>query len=171
MNEIYFWTASINQWYRLLWADRYKDIVIQSLDHLSNTRKIDVFGFVIMPTHLHFIWRMLELNGKETPQGSFLKYTAHEFRRMLIKEGDGRLLPYKVNASNKEHEFWQRDSLAIHLYTRKVAFQKLKYIHRNPVAKGWKLANDPCDYIYSSASYYEKGEKRVGFLKDLRDEF
>lgn len=33
------------------------------------------------------------------------------------------------HAENKKHEFWQRDSLAIHLYSREVAFQKLKYIH------------------------------------------
>ena len=83
LDEIYFWTASINHWYKMLLSDRYKDVIINSLQYLVKMNKIDVFAFVIMPTHLHFIWRTRELNGRETPQGSFLKYTAHRFREML----------------------------------------------------------------------------------------
>ena len=94
-----------------------------------------MFAFVIMPNHIHLIWRTKELNGKETAQGSFLKYTAHEFRRMLLKEDGEKLSSYKVDAENKKHEFWQRDSLAIHLYSREVAFQKLKYIPARPVRR------------------------------------
>jgi REP element-mobilizing transposase RayT len=171
IGEIYFWTATINQWQRLLWPDRYKDVVISSLDYLSTAGKIDVFGLVVMPNHVHLIWRTLELNGKETAQGSFLKYTAHEFRKMLIAEDKKKLFSYKVDVKNKEHEFWQRDPLAIHLYTKKVAFQKLNYIHRNPLAERWQLAKNPCDYKYSSAKFYETNEKTFSFLKDLRYEF
>ena len=171
LGKLYFWTATINQWQKLLWQDQYKDVVIDSLDYLSSAGKIDVFGFVIMPTHLHLIWRMNELNGKETSQGSFLKYTAHEFRKMLYKEDKKKLFSYKVNARNKDHEFWQRDPLAIHLYTKKVAFQKLDYIHRNPIGEHWQLVKNPCDYKYSSAKYYETNEKNFSFLKNLRYEF
>jgi len=169
--EIFFWTATINHWQKLLWPDRYKDVIIDSLDYLSNAGKVNVFGFVIMPNHIHLIWRTRELNGKETPQGSFLKYTAHLFRRMLYKEDKGKLLSYKVDADNKELEFWQRDPLAIPLYSKKVAFQKLDYIHCNPLAEHWQLVKDPCDYKYSSARYYEMNEKKFSFLRDLRNEF
>ena len=171
IGEIFFWTATINRWQKLLWPDGYKDIIIDSFDFLSNARKIDVFGFVIMPTHLHLIWRTLALNGKETPQGSFLKFTAHEFRKMLYREDRRKLLSYQTNAENKKHEFWQRDPLAIKLYSRKAAFQKLDYIHYNPLAEHWQVVKDPCDYKYSSARYYEMNEKNFSFLKDLRDEF
>jgi REP element-mobilizing transposase RayT len=40
-----------------------------------------------MPNHLHLIWQQNKLNGKETPQGSFLKYTAHEFLKRLKGQG------------------------------------------------------------------------------------
>src|SRR5882672_5510306 len=115
IGEIFFWTATINQWQKLLWSDRYKDVIIDSLDYLSSEGKIDVFGFVIMPNHLHLIWRTKELNGKETAQGSFLKYTAHEFRKMLYKEDKNKLLSFRVDDINKKHEFWQRDPLAVPL--------------------------------------------------------
>ena len=171
LGEINFWTTTVNQWQKLLWDDSYKAIVIQSLDFLSNARKIDVFGFVIMPNHLHLIWRILGLNGKETPQGSFLKFTAHEFRNKLSVEDPEILHYYKVNAHNKKYEFWQRDPLAIHVYTKEVAFQKLDYTHFNPLAEHWSLASDPTEYYYSSARFYEQGDERFPFLKDLREEF
>ena len=171
IGEVFFWTATINQWQKLLWEDNYKDVILSSFEYLTNEGKIDVFAFVLMPNHIHVIWRTKELNGKETAQGSFLKYTAHEFRRMLLKEGGEKLALYKVDAENKKHEFWQRDSLAIHLYSREVAFQKLKYIHNNPLAEHWQLAKHPCDYKYSSAKYYELKEKNFSFLKDLWEVF
>ena len=168
--EIYFWTATINQWFHLLEKDEYKNVIIDSLQYLSDTGKVDVFAFIIMPNHIHLIWRTNEPNGKESPQGSFLKHTAHEFKKMLQREGHDQLNKYKVKAANKDYEFWQRDSLAIPLFTRKVAFQKLKYIHNNPLAEHWQLVKHPCDYKYSSARYYELNEKNFSFLKDLWEE-
>jgi REP element-mobilizing transposase RayT len=107
IGEIFFWTATINQWQKLLEPDEYKDIIVDSLHYLSNAGKIDVFGFVIMPNHIHLIWRTKELNGKETAQGPFLKYTAHEFRKILYKKNQNQLSSYQVDAHNKAHEFWQ----------------------------------------------------------------
>ena len=111
------------------------------------------------------------IEWKEEAHISFLKFTAHQFKTMLIEEGGDSLEAYKVNANNKEYEFWQRDSLAIHLYSRTVAFQKLDYLHNSPMAKHWQLAVTPADYLYSSAKYYEVGETNYTFLKDLREEF
>jgi putative transposase len=169
--KIYFWTATINNWQLLLQTDSYKNVVIESLEYLSNSGKIDVFAFVIMPNHIHLIWRINECNGKETTQGSLLKFTAHEFKRMLVREGENRLKDYAVEAPNKKYEFWQRDSLAVHLYTRKVAYQKLDYVHYNPIQERWQLTKDPCDYTYSTARFYEMGIKDFKFVKDLREEF
>src|SRR5574338_507989 len=165
IGELFFWTATINQWQKLLLDDAYKNVIVDSLEYLSKAGKIDVYAFVIMPNHIHLIWKTNERNGKETAQGSFLKYTAHEFRKMLRKEG--KLALYRVDAENKKHEFWQRDSLAIHLYSHEVASQKLNYIHNNPLAEHWQLVKDPCDYKFSSASYYELNQKNFSFLKDL----
>ncbi|WP_156522708.1 hypothetical protein [Arachidicoccus ginsenosidimutans] len=104
-------------------------------------------------------------------QGSFLKYTAHEFKKLLLKTNPGKLHLYKVNAINKHYEFWQRDPLAIHLFTQEVAYQKLDYLHNNPLAEHWQLVNHPCDYKYSTARFYEDGKKDFSFIKDLRNEF
>ena len=89
------------------------------------------------------------MNGKESPQGSLLKYTAHRFKKKLKAEDRKRLESYKVNSSTKNYEFWQRDSLAIPVFSRDVALQKLKYMHSNPLVEHWQLVKHPCDYKYS----------------------
>jgi len=170
-NDIFFWTATINKWYRLLENDLYKDIIIDSLNYLSNKGIVDVFAFVIMPNHVHFIGRAKYKNGKETMQGSFLKYTAHEFKKLLLNEQSDKLHLYKVDASNKQYEFWQRDPVAIRLFTRKVAYQKLDYLHNNPLAERWQLVDNPCNYKYSIAKFYGEDKKDFTFIQDLRSEF
>ncbi|HLP39180.1 transposase [Lacibacter sp.] len=171
VGEIFFFTSTINNWKPLLKNDSYKQIIIDSLEWLANAGKLDVFAFVIMPNHFHVIWRTNDINGKETVQGSFLKYTAHQFRRKLLNDNPSSLAEYAVRASNKEYEFWQRDPVAIYLYSPPVAWQKLEYIHLNPLGEHWNLVTDPCEYYYSSASFYEKDIVHFPFLKDLRNEF
>ena len=165
LGEIFFWTATINKWQRLLWKDDYKNVIVSYLQYLSDAGKVDVFALVIMPNHIHLIWRVNEMNGKETSQGSFLKYTAHEFKKMLKSDTDNNLYSYAVTAANKRYELWQRDSLAVHLYTKEVAYQKLDYTHYNPCTERWKLVSDPCCYIYSSAEFYMQGQKTVFVFK------
>ena len=171
IGELYFWTATLHHWHRLLAPDSYKAIVTDSLAYLSEKKLIQVFGFVIMPNHIHLIWRTLAANGKESPQASLLKHTAHQFKQRLQHDNPAALKAYKVVAANKAYQFWQRDSLAVSLYTRAVAMQKLDYIHLNPLAAHWQLAKDPADYYYSSAAFYEKGILSFPFLRDLREEF
>lgn len=169
--EIYFWTATIHNWQQLLLSDVYKNCIIDSLQYPNVKSLADVFAFVIMSNHIHLIWRLKALNGKETASGSLLKFTAHTFKKGLQHTAPAELQQYKVTAHNKEYEFWQRDSLTVSLYTKAVAYQKLDYIHFNPITERWRLAAAPVLYPYSSASFYESGERRFSFLKDLRDEF
>lgn len=170
IGEIFFWTATINNWNHLLKENRFKQVIIESFANLNERGLADVFAFVIMPNHIHLIWRTKSMNGKETVQGSYLKYTAHQFKK-LLKDHPEALSPYMVTAMNKRYEFWQRDSLAVEIYSRKAMLQKLNYIHMNPLAPHWQLVSDPCDYYWSSAKFYEQRKKNFEFLKDIWDEF
>lgn len=165
VNKIYFFTATIHKWLPLLAEENNQQLVINYLQKLCNDGFLTVYGFVIMPDHLHIIWQQNKLNGKETPQGSFLKYTAHEFLKKLKISGQSGL--YEVNAANKKHEIWQRDSLSVEIYNRRVAEQKLQYIHANPVSGKWQLSEDDISYKYSSARFYETGVDDFGFLHNL----
>ena len=165
LDKIYFWTATIHNWLLLLEADENKKLILSSLKKLSDDKLISVYAFIIMPNHMHLIWSQDEMNGKETPKGSLLKYTAHVF--LDHQRATGKSEFYKVKASNKKHEIWQRDSLGIEIYDKKTAQQKLNYIHFNPVSGKWRLSKNDLDYYYSSARFYETGIDEFGVLKNL----
>ncbi len=171
LSKIYFWTATIHKWLPLLENDINKQVVVDSLKYLSDKKLITVYAFVIMPNHIHLIWQQNTINGKETPKGSLLKHTAHQFLKQLKKDGSCKM--YEVNEANKKHEIWQRDSLGIEIYSREVARQKIDYIHFNPVNGKWVLSKDDLSYNYSSARFYpqdavhETGVDEFGFLKNI----
>ena len=170
-NQIYFYTATIADWKDLLRQDEMKLIIVQSLQNLIERKKVKIYGYVIMPNHIHLLWKMIERNGKESPANSFMKFTAHQFLEKLRSKDIKTLKPYEVDWLSRKHNFWQRDSLAIELYTEMVLVQKLHYIHVNPLQEKWQLASLPEQYDYSSAQfYYSDGKERsFGFLTHYQD--
>ena len=128
LGQAYFYTATILNWHHLLKSDRYKDIIMSSLRHLVQRGKIKVYAFVIMPNHIHLIWELLEMNGKEMPHVSLLKHTAHSFL-VDLRQHDPQLLPYfETKGADRRHHFWQRNSLPIALYNPAVWRQKINYV-------------------------------------------
>ncbi len=168
LNKTYFYTASILGWRHLLKSEDYKNIMIDSLRYLSSKELVIVYGFAIMPNHFHIIWKMIKYNGKEMPHTSFMKFTSHQFQKILRNENAYVHEFYGINCKSRKYMFWQRDSLPFELYSQKVFKQKLNYIHQNPLQKRWKLVDSPAEYIYSSAKFYEKDIDDFGFIKDYR---
>lgn len=153
--KIYFYTATILNWHRILLEDRVKDKLMDSLCFLVKEGGIRLYGFVIMPNHIHMIWKPLEVSRFKNLQLSFMRYTAQKLKFYLIENDVQTLEKFKVNSKDREYQIWQRNPLPIELYTRSVIEQKLNYIHNNPLQEKWQLVSDPVDYKYSSASYYE----------------
>ncbi len=171
IGEPYFWTNTIYEWKHLLKEDIIKDILIDSLQFLSEKKLIEVYGFVIMPNHIHLIWQLNKMNGKEKPNASFQKFTAHVIEEKIIDIPEYNFLNHRVDECDRKHRIWERDPLATLLDSRVIAEQKLNYIHNNPIQEHWSLANRPEDYKYSSAKYYETGKKDWPFLIHYKDRF
>ncbi len=55
------------------------------------------------------------------------------------------------------------------IFTEKFLFQKLNYMHYNPVSGKWSLAKNFVSYEHSSASFYEEGVIRHFKPKHLKD--
>src|SRR5882757_2858226 len=132
LNGIYFYTATILDWIPLLRQNKFKSIVLNSLIYLIKKEKIKVYGFVIMPNHIHLIWESLDMNGKEKPHASFMKFTGHRFLEGLRNTDNQLLARFKSETNNRNYQFWQRNSLPIRILDRKMLEQKLDYIHLNP---------------------------------------
>ena len=171
IGQVFFWTATINEWKHLISDDACKRIIIDSLRYLKEQKLIHLLAYVIMPNHIHLIWKLNDYNGKELPSASFTKFTGHQFQKHLRNTHPALLEEYAVDFPNKHYEFWQRDSKAMHLYTTNMLLQKLNYIHNNPLQKHWKLSATPEEYQYSSAKFYVDGKDWFDLAERYEDHF
>jgi len=172
-DEVYFWTDTIKDWKNLLNKDKYKQLIIDVWKDLVDKGLIKVYAFVIMPNHLHVVWELLELNGKEKPHASFNKATSHEMVKDLKLRHPQVLLYFKSRNDQRDrsHRIWQRDPLAILMDSQKKVEQKIDYIHDNPLQEKWNLAQYPEDYFWSSASFYSGDIDPFHFLTHYRERF
>ncbi|WP_454801816.1 transposase [Mucilaginibacter phyllosphaerae] len=159
-----FFTATILEWKTLLKDDNYKDIIIRSLKFLKNEGSIVIYAFVIMPNHIHLIWQIQDGYKQSAVQMRFLKFTGQQMKFRLLDSGDEKLNNFRVNAKDREYQFWERNALSIDLWNPEVFMQKIDYIHHNPLQDKWQLASFPEDYHYSSARFYETGQDEFGIL-------
>ncbi len=162
-----FFTATNLEWKKLLKPDKYKDIVVTSMKFIVQDKRVKIFSFVIMENHVQIIWQILPGNILEAVQRDFLKYTAQQIKKDLSKNHLKVLEYFRVNAKDREYQFWERNALSIELRTHSVFLQKLEYIHWNPVHG--RVCNLPEDYHYSSARFYETGIDNWGFLSHYRE--
>ena len=129
-------------------------MVVHSLQFLVEDKRIKLYAFVIMDNHIHLIWQMQQARIKaESVQRDFLKYTAQQIKKDLIKNHPAVLAHFKVNVKDRAYQFWERNALSVELRTGKVFQQKLEYIHYNPVRAG--TCSLPEEYKYSTAKLYE----------------
>ena len=143
LNEVYFWTITINKWQQLLKPDDNKMIVINSLQWLVESGLIKIYGFVLMPNHIHLMGEQLKMNGKEFPKNSFEKFTAKRLVNKMKQTKDTALQNYSVTATDRQYNIWLRDPLAVLVTSREMAAQKLDYMHLNPMQPHWLLCSSP----------------------------
>ena len=157
-----FLTVTCLEWKHILMEDRFKDIIMESLSFLCKAKGVCVYGFAIMSNHFHLIRQIMGDNKRDDVQRDFLKYTGQQILKHLRNEQSILLSELLVNAKDRKHQVWERNSLGVPLCSREVFLQKLEYIHNNPVTAG--LCKYPEDYKYSSARFYEKNEMDWFFL-------
>lgn len=161
--ELYFTTATILEWKRLLHSDKMKDIVIDPLRYLVRERKAVVYAFAIMPNHIHLVWHIPEGYALSEVKAALLSFTAHQFKKILKAESPAELEHYRVDLSDRTYQFWERNPLSIAIFHDEVFYQKVQYIHWNPCTERWRLTAVPEEYKYSSA-YMVDGEPYWDFV-------
>jgi putative transposase len=173
---INYLTLTTVGWIDAFTRRRYKDILIQSLQYCQTHKGLNIIGYVIMSNHIHLIAYTTEGSNLSDVLRDFKKYTAKQIIASIQNESESRrdwllyLFQYfaKHNTNNRDFQFWQQDNHPIALWTLSVMWQKLNYIHLNPVRAG--LVKESTDYVYSSATNYytrEKGLLDIDLLEPL----
>ena len=66
-----FFTATILEWRHLLKDDHCKETITNSLQWLVNKKRCSVYAFVIMPNHIHLLWKIADGFEREEVQGVY----------------------------------------------------------------------------------------------------
>ena len=163
-----FLTATILNWKHLLADDKMKEIIISSFQWLCKNKRCTINAFVIMPNHIHLIWKIADRIDRKNVQGAFFSFTGHAFKKELAKSPE-LLQEYQVNDADRDYQFWERNPLVKECFTERFFLQKLDYIHHNPCQPKWNLIDVPENYSWSSASFYETQDNRFSWLTHYRE--
>ena len=119
-----------------------------------------------MTNHVHLVFRSVKGQHPSLLLGDFKRYTSKAVVKDIQENPqEGRkeflLAQFKKAAEKssnvKEYQFWRHDNKPIELWSNAVIWEKVNYIHNNPIESG--LVYRAQDYVYSSALDYadEKG--------------
>ena len=157
-------TLTVVGWADVFTRQRYRDIVIESLRFCQQQKGLHIVGYVLMSNHLHMI---VHTEGYELSNvlRDFKKFTANQILKSIQTEPESRrewllnLLKWyaQENSDNTHYQFWQQGNHPIALWTLEVIWQKLTYIHLNPVRAG--IVAESQHYVYSSAGDYYANRK------------
>ncbi len=159
--HIFFVTTTVKNFIPVFKDEKYCSILINNIKYYQIKHEFKVLGYVIMPTHFHWI----VLLGKPGTTISAVmrdikKYSAWDLLEVLEKEESKY---FKIFISNnikeQKRQFWIHRFDDVVIRDDKTFWRKLKYIHNNPVKEG--LVEKAEDYKFSSAANYILGDNSV----------
>jgi putative transposase len=110
-----------------------RDAFLHSLEQTRGRYGLEILGYVVMPEHVHLL--LSEPSDRERPLA-----TALQSLKLSVSK---RLVP---------RPFWQTRYYDFNVFTHNKRVEKLKYMHRNPVARG--LVDRPEEWAWSSYRHY-----------------
>jgi REP element-mobilizing transposase RayT len=175
-HQLHFITFTCFQWLNLFEITNGYRYVYKWFEYLRTRKGINVICYVIMPNHLHLILQLpkpdMELNKIIANGKRFLAYAMIE---ALVTMGQHAILDllyysvsYRRRNKGQRHRVFEDSFDAKPIYTKEFLYQKIDYIHHNPVRGKWQLVDDYILYTHSSASFYENG--KVHFFSPLHFE-
>lgn len=163
----YFISFATVFWIDVFTREEYFSCIINSLDYCRKNKGMEIYGYCIMPSHIHLIFR----SALDNPSGLIRDFKGFTSKKLLetIAENpqesrkNWMLWMFaksgKTNSNISNNQFWQQHNQPIEIWTYKVFEQKLNYIHNNPVEAGFVI--NPIDWKYSSARNYGNDDHTI----------
>ncbi len=170
-------TCTIVGWVDIFTRATYRDIIIESLSYCQRAKGLRIFAYVLMSNHLHMIVKAEGMQQLSAILRDFKKFTSRQILEAIEKGNESRkewllhVFSYyaKFNTNNRYYQMWIQDNHPIELVSPKVIWQKVEYIHNNPVRAKW--VENPEDYLYSSARSYAFDNRDCLLEVDLLEPF
>jgi REP element-mobilizing transposase RayT len=141
----YFVSFAVVEWLDVFTRNEYKEILIESSAYCQKEKGMEIYTWCIMTNHVHLVFRSTKEENPEQLLGDFKRFTSKSIvkvieenpresrKAVLLKEFSNAA----AKSSNvKNYQFWRHDNKPIELWSNKVIFEKINYIHKNPVEAG-----------------------------------
>ncbi len=167
---MHFITCTVVQWADVFTRKAYIEIVEDSLNFCIDNKGLIVYGYVIMSNHIHLLIQAKGNNLSDVLR-DFKKFTSQRIIHTIeTNDRESRkrwllwLLTNEKAADNTpaSFRFWQPDNHTEICFNLPFMWQKLSYIHHNPVRAG--IVDKAEEYKSSSAAHYFYG-KPIGRVK------
>jgi putative transposase len=149
--DFHFLTFSCYRRLPLLGTPGARNLFVDVLGIIRIRYGILLVGYVVMPDHVHVL--MSEPPGS-TPSKAVQALRQRVARDVRGNGPPGRMVPPTEGVDLPR--FWQPRFYDFNVRSPDKRREKLEYMHMNPVKRG--LVKDPGKWLWSSYSYYAKGE-------------
>ncbi len=151
-NVVRFITFSCYRRLPLLSDDDNKRIFIDILNQYRHKYNIKIYGYVIMPEHVHLVLHPPEGLKLGEIIGKLKGLASHEIAAKGLKQiAEGKSIGRELIVP-PPGAFWQRRCYDHNCRLQKTIMEKIQYCHKNPVVRG--LVETPGDYFWSSYNWY-----------------
>jgi REP element-mobilizing transposase RayT len=162
---IHFITFAVVEWVDVFTRKDYCDIVLDSLRHCQLERGLIIHGWCLMSNHIHLV---VSAKNEDTSDilRDFKKFTSKQIIKAISENKSESRREWMLeifkkqgeqNSRNIVYQFWRQDNQPKELFSIGFTWQKMNYMHDNPVVSG--LVEKAEDYQYSSArDYVGKGK-------------
>lgn len=168
-NSIHFITITAIAWLDIFTSEKYYKVLISSLKYCQEHKGLLLYEYVFMTNHIHLICAAKE--GYKLSQfiSDFKKHTTREVFK-LLKEDNRKYLSWVLEHSfqKKNHaaeQLWQANNYPEPIDSEKLFLQKAKYIHLNPVRKGYVEQSE--QWKYSSARNRMLDDQEIIVLENV----
>jgi putative transposase len=164
----YFLTCSVVGWTPIFTRSETVQIILDSWKYLQENRGFSIYGYIILENHLHMIASSDNLSND---LASFKSFSARKIIELLEQrriEVLLRQLRYQKarHKQDRTYQLWQEGSHPQMIENDDIMWQKLEYIHNNPVLRGF--VDDPLHWRYSSARNYAGQQGLITIKMDWR---
>jgi len=149
---LHYITGNVHRRWQIFTRTECCQAFIQECEELRRDWPFKRVAYVLMPDHVHLIvnprdGRILELTGKLKSQAA---------RRIIRAAPDISFVVGEDEEGNPIHQVWQESFKAIPLWSPWMIWQKINYVHSNPLKAG--LVKSAADYRWSSykAFYFQE---------------
>jgi putative transposase len=143
-DKIYFVTFTIHKWYYLFDRHNRFEILENSFVYCQENKGLEIYAFVFMLNHLHFIGKAPDMVAVIRDMKTYL---AKELKKN-ISNTEPKIL--KLFEKDGSYHFWIETNFPRLIESEDFLFQKIEYIESNPVRKQYVLRAE--DWRWSSAS-------------------